>query len=75
MPERIARFFKNLAAALAECVFDAPEMLLLAFVALGCVAMCWLVGSALYEMIFDPHVTTVAALNSLSINPDKWGIH
>jgi hypothetical protein len=36
------------------------------------VGVFWLVGVAVYDFILDPHVTTVASLDSLSINPDKW---
>ena len=69
---RIERFFKNLASALGHCIIEDPEVLGIVILALVGVGFFWLVGVAFYDFIFDPHVTTTAALDSLSINPDKW---
>jgi hypothetical protein len=69
--ERIERFFKNLASALGHCISEDAEVLGIAIPALVCVGILWLIGVAIYDFILDPHVTT-AALDSLSINPDKW---
>ena len=40
--------------------------------ALVCVGIFFLAGIVIYDLILDPHVTTAGALESLSINPDKW---
>ena len=39
--------------------------------ALVCVGVLWLIGVAVYDFVLDPHITTAAALDSLSIDPDK----
>jgi hypothetical protein len=70
--ERIERFFKNLMSALGHCIIEDPEVVSTAILALACVGVFWLIGMAVYDLILDPHVTTVAALDSLSIDPDKW---
>ncbi len=41
----------------------------IAILALASVVFFWLAGLALYELILDPPVTTLASLNSLSIDP------
>ncbi len=69
MPERIKRFVKNLVSALGHSLFEDGEMSGIAILALASVVFFWLAGLALYELILDPHVTTVASLNSLSIDP------
>ena len=70
--ERIERFFKNLVSALGHCIFEDPEGLGIVIPALVCVGILWLIGVAVYDFVLDPHITTVAALDSLSIDPDKW---
>jgi hypothetical protein len=70
--ERIERFFKNLASALGHCNLEDAEVLGMVILALVCVGIFWLIGVAVYDFILDPHVTTAATLDSLSINPDKW---
>ena len=70
--ERIARSVKNLVSALGDCIFEDGEACGVAILALVCVGVFWLVGVAVYELILDPHVTTVASLDSLSIDPGKW---
>jgi hypothetical protein len=40
--------------------------------ALVCLGIFWLIGVAVYDFALDPHITTVAALDSFSIDPDKW---
>ncbi|MFZ0863514.1 MAG: hypothetical protein ABR881_22060 [Candidatus Sulfotelmatobacter sp.] len=69
--EPIERFFKNLASALGHCIFEDAEVLGMVILALVCVGT-WLIGVAVYDFILDPHVTTAATLDSLSISPDKW---
>lgn len=39
---------------------------------LVCLGIFWLIGVAVYDFVLDPHITTAAALDSLSIDPDKW---
>jgi hypothetical protein len=70
--ERIERFFKNLASALGHCIFEDAEALSVVIPALVCIGILWLIGVAVYDFILDPHVTTTAALDALSIDPDKW---
>ena len=70
--ERIERFLKNLASALGCCIAEDVEVLDTAIPALVCVGILWLIGMAAYDFILDPHLTTAATLDSLSINPDKW---
>ena len=70
--QRIERFFNNFASALVHCIFEDAEVLGVVIPALVCVGILWLVGVAVYDIILDPHVTTAAALNALSIDPDKW---
>jgi hypothetical protein len=70
--ERIERFLKNLASALGYCIAEDVEVLETAIPALICVGILWFIGMAVYDFILDPHVVTAAALESLSINPDKW---
>jgi hypothetical protein len=70
--ERIERFFKNLASALGACIFEDAEVLGIVIPALVCVGILWLIGVAVYDFVLDPHTTTAAALDSLSIDPDKW---
>jgi hypothetical protein len=72
MRERIERFFKNLASALGHCIFEDAEVLGIVIPVLLCLGIFWLIGVAVYDSIFDPHVTTAATIGSLSINPDKW---
>ncbi len=72
--ERIERFCKNLGSALGRCIFEDAEVLGIVIPALVCVGILWLVGVAVYDFVLDPHVTTAAALDSLSIDPDKWMI-
>jgi hypothetical protein len=69
--ERIEQFFKNLVSALGHCVFEDAEVLGVVIPALVCVGILWLIGVAVYDFIFDPHVTIAAALDALSIDPDK----
>jgi hypothetical protein len=70
--QRIERFCKNLVSALGHCVFEDGEVFGLAILALACIGVLWLVGMAVYEVIVNPHVTTAASLDLVSINPDKW---
>ena len=70
--ERIERFFKNLASALGHCVFEDAEVLGIVIPVLVCLGIFWLIGVAVYDFVLDPHITTAASLDSLSINPDKW---
>jgi hypothetical protein len=72
MRERIERFFKNLASAFGHCIFEDAEVLSVVIPALVCLVIFWLIGVAVCDFILDPHVTTAAARDSLSINPDKW---
>ena len=70
--ERIERFFSNLASALGHCIFEDAEVLGTVIPALVCVGILWLVGVAVCDFVLDPHTTTAATLDSLSIDPDKW---
>jgi hypothetical protein len=70
--EGIERFFKNLASALGHCIFEDAEVLGMVIPALVCLGILWLIGVAVYDLILDPHVTTAAGLDALSIDPDKW---
>ena len=70
--ERIQRFFKNLASVLGHCIFEDAEVLGIVIPALVCMGVVWLIGVALYDFVLDPHITTKAALDALSIDPDKW---
>jgi hypothetical protein len=72
LSERIGRFFKNLLAALGRSVIEEPEVLCVAVPVLICLAVLWLAGMTLYSFIFEPHLPTMAALDSLSINADNW---
>ena len=47
-------------------------MLSVVIPALVCVGILWLIGVFVYDFVLDPHITTAASLDSLSINPDKW---
>jgi len=69
---RIEWFYKNLLSALGHCFREEPEASVHFVPALVCVGIVWLAGVAVSSLIFDPHVTTAAALDSLSVNPDKW---
>lgn len=66
------RFFKNLASVLGFSVFEDSDVLEVVIPTLLCMTILWLIGSVVCDLILDPHVTTAAALDSLSINPDKW---
>jgi hypothetical protein len=70
--ERIERFLKNLALALGHCIFEDAEVLGIVIPVLVCLGIFWLIGVAVYDFVLDPHITTAAALDSLSIDPDKW---
>jgi hypothetical protein len=70
--ERIERFFKDLSTALGRCIIEDAEVLGIVIPALVCVGILWLIGVAVYDLILDPHVTTAAALDALSMDPDKW---
>ena len=70
--ERIERFLKDVASAVGYCIAEDVEVLDTAIAALICVGILWFVGMVVYDFILDPHVITAAALDSLSINPDKW---
>jgi hypothetical protein len=70
--ERIERFFKNLVSALGQCIFEDTDTMGIVIPALVCVGILWLIGMAVYEFVLDPHITTAAALDSLSIDPNKW---
>jgi hypothetical protein len=72
MKNRTPRFVKNLAACLAHGAFENGEGLGVALLALMAVGVFWLLGTAVYELILNPHAVSVASLDSLSINPDKW---
>ncbi len=65
-------FFKNLFSALGRCVLEELEVLETVIPALVCFGILWLVGSVVYDLILDPHIPKAAALDSLSINPDRW---
>jgi len=69
---RIERFFKNLASALGHCICEDADTLGIVIPALVCVGVFWLIGMAVYDFVLDPHITTAGALDSLSINPNKW---
>jgi hypothetical protein len=71
-PERIELFLKNLASTIGLCVIEDADVVGTAMPVLVCIGVLWLIGAAVHEVILDPHVTTAAALDSLSINPDKW---
>ena len=70
--ERITRFFKNLASTLGFCVLEDAEVLEVVIPALVFMGILWFVGSVFYALVLDPHITTAAARDALSINPDKW---
>jgi len=70
--KRIERFFKSLASALGHCIIEDVDTLGIVIPALVCVGILWLIGIAVYDFVLDPHITTVAALDSLSIDPNKW---
>lgn len=70
--ERIEGFFRNLASALGHSIFEDAEVLGVVIPALVCLGIVWLIGVAVYDFVLDPHITTTAALDSLSIDPDKW---
>ena len=70
--EPIKKFLKDLLSALGHCFIEDPEVVGIVVLASVCVGIFLLAGVAVYNLIVDPHVTTAAALDSLSINPDKW---
>jgi len=51
---------------------DDAEVLVPVILVLACGAFLWIIGVTVYDLIFDPHVTNAATLDSLSIDPDKW---
>jgi hypothetical protein len=69
--EGIEQFFKNLVSALGHCIFEDAEVLGVVIPALVCVGVLWLIGVAVYDFFLDPHVTTDAALDAVSIDPNK----
>jgi hypothetical protein len=71
MRDRIDRF-GNLAASLVDCAFDEGEVFGVALLGLMALGAFWLLGTAVYELIFNPHAVSAASLDSLSINPGKW---
>lgn len=71
--ERIDRFVKNVIGALGHCALEEVGSLADVLLAIACIGVLWIVGTITYELIFDPHATNIAAaLDALSINPDKW---
>ncbi len=70
--ERIERFFKNLALALGRCIFEDAEVLGIVIPAIICLGILWVIGVAVYDCVLNPHISTAAALDSLSIDSDKW---
>jgi hypothetical protein len=70
--ERMDHFFNNMASALGLCILEEVDVLESVIPALVCMGILWFVGSLVYDLVLDPHVTTAAALDSISINPDKW---
>lgn len=62
---------KNLALELGRCIFEDAEVAGIVIPALVCLGIFWLIGVAVYDFVLDPHITTAAALDSLSIDPDK----
>jgi len=71
--EQVSRFVENCASALGHCLLEDAEVLIPVILILAGGAFLWIIGVTFYEIIFDPHATNVAAaLDSLSIDPDKW---
>ena len=70
--EQVEKLARDFFSALGHCVAEDVEVLDIAILALICFGAFWLLAVLAHEIIFDPHVTTVATLDSLSINPDKW---
>lgn len=70
--QRVEKFVKDFFSALGHCLVEDAEVLDIAIVVVVCFGAFWLLAVVVHEFIFDPHVTTAAALDSLSINPDKW---
>jgi hypothetical protein len=72
MRNRTERFVKNLAASLVHCAFEEGEAIGVAILGLVVVVAFCLLGTAVYEVIFNPHAVSASSLDLLSISPDKW---
>ena len=74
--EQVSRFIKNAASALGHCALEDTEVLVPVILVLAGGAFLWIIGVSIYDLMFDPYATNVAAtLDSLSIDPDKWFPH
>jgi len=60
------RYLPDAWSACREAVFVYVVLPLL------CVAVVWVVGMVVYQVILDPHVASLASTDCLSINPEKW---
>jgi hypothetical protein len=71
MWERIEKLAEDFFSALGHCVAEDLAALDIAILVIICFGAIWLLVVVMHEVIFDPHVTTEAALDSLSINPER----
>ena len=70
--QRVEKFVEDFFSALGYCVAEDLEVLDIAVLAVVCLGAFWLLAVVVHEIMFDPHVTTAAVLDSLSIKPEEW---
>jgi len=73
-PERQPSLGRSFGAAVFECLLEELiPLVLVAMVVLAFGLFLYLIGSAVYNLAFDPNAADVGArLDALSISPDKW---
>jgi hypothetical protein len=64
---------KEVLAGCLECLTESEELFVYLVIPLLCIAVVWIVGMAVYQVIFDPHAASIASTSDcLSIDPEKW---
>jgi hypothetical protein len=64
---------KEVIAGCLECLTESEALFVYVVVPLLCVAVVWIVGSIIYQGMFDSHAASIASTSDyLSIDPEKW---
>ena len=64
---------KEVLAGCLECLSEREALFVYVVIPLLCVAIAWIVGTVVYQVICDPQVASIASTSDcLSINLENW---
>jgi len=64
---------KEVLGGCLECLSESEGLFVYVVIPLLCVAIVWIVGMVVCQVLFDPHAASIASTSDcLSINPEKW---